>query len=543
MNPESVDSIANVVAVLKNRGFNFERRSNDGWIVLKGLLTAAGEVHPVLFSFDPKFIEIPRVRLLKVPSSLLPIAPHIDGNGGLCYIANGTVTLDICDPVGQTLACLERAENILEKIINNELIEDLEEEFFAYWNFGTFCISDVAPQPTLVLAFSIDISGSTWTILSDNIDRTSRLLMLAGHKSKPKPIPVYHLKTSTKARPRTDSWPPNDVKSILAWQGKLDSNCRKKIESSLLTAAKLAPTLVLFVINSPLMKYAFSVDFSSFKKNQRKSKFIDARSIYPLPITPHAVIRVDSEYITTRNIPNRVSLADKRIAIVGCGTIGGFLAEQLAKMGAGTGKGHLMLIDDDIMMPQNMGRHRLGIPSLFMNKADALFIEIGMQSPGVHIVSLPKKAQQVDLTGMDLVIDATGEESLGHWLANKLSPNIPLLTVWIDGPGVAVRGLIKSKADDACFRCLKEYERQKQLTSIVEELPKVTAGAGCEGLYVPFPAYVSSHAANLGAEMVLDWVNGITMKNLRTRITDSKYTLATSDCSPTTHPGCPLCRT
>jgi len=39
--------------------------------------------------------------------------------------------LDIYDPVGQSLACLQRAAAVLGQILKGEMIEDLAEEFFA----------------------------------------------------------------------------------------------------------------------------------------------------------------------------------------------------------------------------------------------------------------------------------------------------------------------------------------------------------------------------------------------------------------------------
>jgi hypothetical protein len=67
------------------------------------------------------------------------------------------------------------------------------------------------------------------------------------------------------------------------------------------------------------------------------------------------------------------------------------------------------------------------------------------------------------------------------------------------------------------------------------------AGQGCEGLYVPFPASVSVHAAGLGVEMALDWINGVCSPALRTRLIDQSHQLATPDCDPLRNRDCPVC--
>jgi hypothetical protein len=72
-------------------------------------------------------------------------------------------------------------------------------------------------------------------------------------------------------------------------------------------------------------------------------------------------------------------------------------------------------------------------------------------------------------------------------------------------------------------------------------MPKLLAGQGCEGLYVPFPATVSLQAAALGAEMVSSWVNNDDAPTLRTRVLDSQFQSATPDCSLLKQSECPAC--
>src|SRR5690348_6036580 len=104
---------ASVVAALNDRGFEYDGRAADGWLKFTGELSAAAERHACELELDPRFFELPRVRLLRVPSTLPRVVPHLGRNGNLCYIAKGTVVLDIFDPIGQTLACLQRAEEVL----------------------------------------------------------------------------------------------------------------------------------------------------------------------------------------------------------------------------------------------------------------------------------------------------------------------------------------------------------------------------------------------------------------------------------------------
>jgi hypothetical protein len=110
---------------------------------------------------------------------------------------------------------------------------------------------------------------------------------------------------------------------------------------------------------------------------------------FGLKVTPVSVMRIDNNYISQRNIPGLHTLAGKNIAIIGCGTIGGYLSEMLVKAGAGVSGGRLTLVDYETLSPQNIGRHRLGFPDLFSNKAVAMAKELTRLHPGFDIRALP----------------------------------------------------------------------------------------------------------------------------------------------------------
>lgn len=288
------------------------------------------------------------------------------------------------------------------------------------------------------------------------------------------------------------------------------------------------------------MTYGFAVLYDR-QGSSSKTKLSERRDrTYGLEIMPMSVIRIDDRYLAERNIPNSKTLAGKNIAIVGCGTIGGYLSEMFVKAGAGISGGTLTLVDFDCLMPQNIGRHRLGFPELLSNKATAMVKELKRGAPGAEIRALPVDVRQAQLGDVDLLVDATGEESLGHWLCGD-DRSTPMLSVWIEGPGTAVRALLKVEDAGACYRCLWHSNKRGEFRSTAEHLPEILAGYGCEGLYVPFPASVSVIAASLGAEMALDWVNGVYSPSLRTRIIDRNYQLATPDCDPPRDRECPLC--
>lgn len=540
----SRDTATDVIEAFKQRGFNFVEKTDDGWFRLRGRLNPPESDEGCLceVQLDPKFFELPRIRLLETPRRLPAAVPHLGSNGELCYIAKSTVVLDIFDPIGQSLACLERAESVFGQILKGEMVDDLAEEFFAYWD-GPFCMidmqgEDLGRQRCIVAEAP---GGSPFWFVTDNEERTKKKLTSLGCQATDKTVLTYRVKTTARPRPLANNWPPRTVRDILAWQGALDPNCRRKIHQRIQDGEKKKANGILLLVESPLMTYGFAVLYDRSNRGARKKLTYRRDTTFDLEVMRVSAVRIDDRYVAQRNIPKLKTLAGKNIAVIGCGTIGGYLSEMLVKAGAGTSGGKLTLVDCDCLLPQNIGRHRLGFPDLLSNKAIAMATELNRLALGVDIRALPVDVRQVQLGKLDLLIDATGEEALGHWLCNSYLPGTSMISVWIEGPGTAVRALLRTHNAGACYRCLWHSNGRGELRSVVDALPVILAGHGCEGLYVPFPASVSVQAASLGMDMALDWVNGISSPSLRTRVLDRAHELATPDCDPLRDRECPVC--
>jgi molybdopterin/thiamine biosynthesis adenylyltransferase len=532
--------ISAVFEALAQRGFKYLGPAEDGWHRLEGELKTSQGAHLCEVQLDPKFYDLPVVRLLKAPANLPRVVPHLAGGVHLCYIARGSVVLDIFDPVGQTLACLERATEVLDQVLQGKMLEDLEEEFHMQWGHDE-CVVDMQDarlgrQDSMVL----QAGSETYAVVTDDRGRTLRKLKALQWSVHEGRVETFRIRTHAKPRPHITNWPPRTVGDVLQWQGLLDQRARKKIEKRLFEAYNGTAWGSIVLLESPLLTYAFGVEFKRAARRARdpKPKLAVLRS---QTITPMTVVRIDDRYLAERNSPGKQTLAGKNIALIGCGTIGGYLADMLVKAGAGTSGGRLTLVDFEKLLPQNLGRHRLGFTSLFANKAKALALELERAAPGATIRALPVDVKDAQLGQQDLLVDATGEEALGHWLSSKHLPTTTLLSAWIEGPGVAVRTLLSAKGGGACYRCLCLANRRGELLSVKGGVPTVLAGQGCEGLYVPFPASVSVQAASLAADAAIDWVNGVSSPALRTRVLQSKYEAATPDCDPPRVGGCPAC--
>ncbi|MEE0510572.1 MAG: ThiF family adenylyltransferase [Peptococcaceae bacterium] len=113
-----------------------------------------------------------------------------------------------------------------------------------------------------------------------------------------------------------------------------------------------------------------------------------------------------------RNIPalseiECEQLRTKRIAIIGCGGIGGHLIDQAARIGIGT----IRIVDGDCFNESNLNRQLLcNIENLGQSKADSAQKHISIINPNCHTevyrsMLTIENASKI-LTGCDLALDA-----------------------------------------------------------------------------------------------------------------------------------------
>ena len=106
-------------------------------------------------------------------------------------------------------------------------------------------------------------------------------------------------------------------------------------------------------------------------------------------------------------------LANKRVLIIGAGSLGSAVAEVLVRGGLK----YLTVCDGDLLEHGNLARHTLGIQNVGEWKAVALAVRLQSVSAHVEVAVIPSKfprltQEQKDMVlSCDLVVDCTAEES------------------------------------------------------------------------------------------------------------------------------------
>ena len=123
-------AIPDLTAALHQRGFSYIGRGWNGWMMYAGELRLKAKNYPCEIAISSDLDDFPRVWLTPLPAGRLELLPHLSADGYLCYLSIESVIFDFFDPIRQTMACLDRAEQILEE--DHYGLEKVKERILEY---------------------------------------------------------------------------------------------------------------------------------------------------------------------------------------------------------------------------------------------------------------------------------------------------------------------------------------------------------------------------------------------------------------------------
>ncbi len=499
---------------------------------------AQGPASIYLHVADPSFIEAPRVYLSERPHWLKGWHPHLAKLGpnmpeDLCYSDHEKYQLLPHNPAAAIARVLVDAADTLTRIAKPEsAIEDSKREIAAWWgldaHFGSAYI-DIEPTANVQTCFATVYKvgeKSHALLISENTQRLATRLGVIG-----KPGAVF----STVIYPQvphplylTNAGTPSTESEIQKWLKKISSHAYEHWHNQLLKQETYRKEIGLHLFRTQGQVIGYLMHESARRamrrvRSRRQMGDFFHDHIYGgrQPILRISAMRFDEEYLVRRNL--RAGSKDFRgvnILLIGCGAIGGYLAQSLVQLGAGIPlnltRGSLTLCDRETFQNSNIGRHILGFRYLGLTKASALKAHLAEFRPSAEIKAEPHPFHELEsrLDEFDVIVDAGGYESLSRHLSKLTRQSSwfrrgrALLSVWIEGQGGVTRCLLQDNAHAACYDCMWNYnsttapsQRHKAYTD-----PRWTEMRG-DGYATMTPYAVSAPqtAAALAIDALLDW--------------------------------------
>jgi hypothetical protein len=361
------------------------------------------KIQAVIIYLPPFFPEKPPQVFLTKADIPKETVPHVNNEGQICTLPPNSV-VNPFQPVEQLQQILKTAKEVFHKQYSPaELALEVERELLAYWN------------PTKRRIF-----------ISDNTIDTHRVVRLVDTRRNDVfeySVQSYHNIIESNGNiglvidvPRTDIVSllnnlPTYLSQNISWTRG------KHLLTSLLTTkqhvGKYLTIFLLFrcstangaVILSGCFKNPLAVTSTKDKILASLNKLTVAS-----PFDRCATYDLRSKALIQRTGQSADNFSDFRIVIVGCGSVGGNVADLLTRSGIKT----LLFVDPDHIEPENLGRHICVTPTIFTPKVQAVASHLSLRAKDLQLkvimddVRSDESLKMIQEFSPSLIISATG---------------------------------------------------------------------------------------------------------------------------------------
>jgi hypothetical protein len=227
------------------------------------------------------------------------------------------------------------------------------------------------------------------------------------------------------------------------------------------------------------------------------------------------VERIDRTWAFGRGHGHEVEkVAGKRVAIIGCGALGGAIAMALAQAGVS----RFLFVDGDALHAHNPARHTLGPRYLNWPKALAMATEIQRHAPTIsEAIAFPSRFESLDAKSLDALsqcslvicagVDRRGEVHIDRWRGGLASPPTPMICTFSEeyalvGHAIALIGGSRLSA---------RYQENGNFNFLATDWPKGSVQVrepGCGNEFQPFGIVDLMPVTQLASQLALDILLG-----------------------------------
>ena len=449
-----------------------------------------------------------------------PFIPHIDVKGKICLFDMEGVLIDqnLC---GIILQSIKRAKKIISKGLSGANKEDFINEFDLYWQqlpavqmakVDVPCVQNVGIVKYFVntskkrkkesyLKFMQRLRGSI-IYVSQEIENLKRYYK--EDKGSIRNAIYIKIKVDDFLYP-PDARGTNLKEYFQKVLGYVNGEQLQTIISKI-----GSDKLVIFEVWQPndtitFLGAIFEKVLFSFENGLCNLKSVNR-------IIPITVSRIDKMYLMTRSNEAINILTDKKILLIGCGSVGSYIANELVKSGIEK----MMLIDDDHLYEINVFRHLLGLEYVGQYKCVALQNFLEKNIPDLKILSLVADIEDavqegsIEFEDYDLIISATGSHNVNRWInkymyLHKLST--PIVYAWNEVLGIGSHVAYIQYGNIGCYECF--FGRDEDTDELYDRTSYCKPGqnivqkvAGCGSSFIPYGSTVSFKTAGMCVETV-----------------------------------------
>lgn len=414
--------------------------------------------------------------------------------------------------VKSLFSTVEKIEFVLQQLLNLMSLSpsqqelEFQKEFLVYWN-------EAATSSKKVELFISTSEKHKWLDVYDSTSSTTRLVDPSlslndfknmHHNIKTQALHIPIIDPRGIIPPRNDiTWTVSNVIDIL--NNKQFSKISYDTYRELICYSYSKKTIYLVFempANNSTVSFCCEITF----KNPGTMKLLDKIQSNTESIKMINTTRCDYDFLNAQ-IGNDLVLIGKKVAIIGVGSLGSYIACEIIR----TGIKDVVLFDSEDVCPENLMRHRGTFQWRNYSKSFAMSIELEWFHPQVNVIPIKKAITAENILpeivpqNVDLVIFAVGSSDVqlecnSH--LKKLHFNKPVLFCWLEGNGKASHVLGIDYSKRGCYQCLFTDGTGKETNNRVnivpeEELEKNIIRNGCGGTRIAYGNSILLQTANM----------------------------------------------
>ncbi|MCQ2524455.1 MAG: ThiF family adenylyltransferase [Lachnospiraceae bacterium] len=461
-----------------------------------------------------------------------PYMPHIDTRGKICLYELEGVLID-ADIEGILKQCIQKAISIISEGLEGINKSDFIDEFSSYWcQFpGIRCVNCNIPatQKTQLIKYVENtVKRGKKEKYASYIERSKRTHIFAACNSKA--FDLWSISGSQRngayiyINPMKYIYPPDARRELdVAYINELLLCVPKEDADSVLSKMKSTKLLIFCIVQPSGIENYMGV----FLKNvniQVEGDCYQIRKTDSTEICPLSIHRIDKKYLMKRVDSDRNTFSEFKWLVVGCGSIGGYLVNELINAGAD----RITLVDSDKLQNENIYRHLLGIEYVGQYKAEALAQYFGRNMPEVKITPYDEdicnllEEESIQLNEFDIIISATGNHNVNRWINAKVQQmkyGNPVIYVWNEPLDLGCHVAVITSENKGCYECF--FDRNSENEELFDKVAYCAPGqnitkniTGCGNAFVPYASTVSLKSTALCMDTLSEVVDGRRKKNV-----------------------------
>lgn len=428
--------------------------------------------------------------------------PHVEPSGKVCYIEREGTFINTDYPEKVLMGAVYQLIETLKAGISGENQSDFIKEFTSYWIRHKNIIS----KPVISYLSKFDstkeirvyINNDKFLVCQNNLSQTSILKNFKSINRVRNEEAIYvnlSIKKDMKPPIHDNSY---SGKEFYSWLTKsFDFNFLE------LEQKKTKPSIYILGFEYDGKTQVFGVRVRSSRRN---NFFYEKGEGYKVSFL--SVIRYDKKTILPRG-GGDLQLQNKKIIVIGCGSVGADIVTTLAKLGVG----QLHLVDGDKITISNIHRFELGRSFIGEYKVKALkkYLdnELIYTKTHAYIDYFEKAIKNFEYENFDLIISATGDPSINFEI-NRISSEkgIASIYAWNEPLGIGGHALISTPDYKGCYKCLfnEEGKNKSSFCDSEQEKPFYKQHLGCGEVYTVFTILDSKKTSVLACQLAVDYL-------------------------------------